>query len=70
MTAARAMNPRPAVMPFWNDDGRLQGQEGARQAGEDAADDHVAVAQRDDVDADRVGGLRVLADGTRAEAPA
>ena len=50
--------------------GLLEGEVGAGQPGEDAAEDDVAVAQRDDVDPDRLGGLRVLADGARPQAPA
>ena len=64
------MKPRPAVIPFWNEPLCLEGQVGAGQPGEDAAEDDVPVAQPDDVDADRLGGLGVLADGPGAQAPA
>ena len=50
--------------------GRLHAQERAAQRGQDARRDDVPVAQPDDVDADRLGGARVLADGARAQAPA
>ena len=61
MTAASAMKPRPAVMPFWNVPVGLQRQVAAGQAGQRAAEDDVPVAQPDDVDADRVGRLGMLA---------
>ena len=48
----------------------LEGQVGAGQPGEDAADDDVPIPQPDDVDADRVRGLRMLPDRARAESPA
>ncbi len=48
----------------------LQGQVRPRQSGEDPTQDDVPVAQLDDVDPDRLGGLRVLADGPRPQAPA
>ena len=68
--AARPMNPRPAVMPGWNDGGRLHAQERAAEPGQDAAEQDVPVAQPDDVDADRLGRPRVLADRPAAQAPA
>ena len=46
------------------------GQERAAEAGDEAAHDHVAVAGPQHVDADRVGRLRVLADGPGAQSPA
>ena len=64
------MKPRPAVMPAWNESLRLQRQVGAAEPGEDAAEDDVPVAQPDDVDADRLGRLGMLADGPRPQAPA
>ena len=70
ITAARAMNPRLAVIPFWKERVALEGQPGAGQAGEDAAEDHVPVAQPDHVDADRVRGPGMLADGPRPQTPA
>ena len=50
--------------------GSLEGEVRAGEPGEDAGDDDVPIAQPDDVDADRVRGARMLADGTRPQAPA
>ena len=60
--AARPMNPLPAVIPGWNGGGRLHAQERAAEAGQDAAEHDVPIAQPDDVDADRLGRSRMLAD--------
>ena len=49
--------------------GPLEGEVCARQPGEDAGEDDVAVAQPDDVDADRVGGTRVLAHRAGPQSP-
>jgi hypothetical protein len=43
---------------------------GAADAGDRAGEHHVPEARRVDLDADGVGGLRVLADGAQAQAPA
>ena len=69
MTAASAMKPRPAVMPFWNELGAFEREIRAGQPGEDAGHDDVPIPQPDDVDADGVGGARMLADGARAQPP-
>ena len=66
MSAARAMNPRPLVIPLWNALADLDGEVGAGQPGEDAAQDDVAVAEPDDVDAHRLGRAWVLAHGACA----
>ena len=70
ITAARAMNPRFAVIPFWNEalNSRVS-QAPARPANTPPRID-VAVADPDHVDADGVGGPRVLADGPGPEPPA
>ena len=49
---------------------RAEREPGAAEAGDHAADGHVDVAQAIDVDAERVGGFRVLADGAGAQAAA
>ena len=67
--AARPMKPRPAVIPAWNDLVSSIDRYGAAERGDCAGCDHVAIAQADDVDADRLGGTWVLADGARAQAP-
>ena len=56
------MNPRPAVISCSNAAGRPDREVGAAEAGDHAAEDHVAVAGEVHVDADRVGRPRVLAD--------
>ena len=62
--------PAPGGHPLLEGRGRLHAQERAAKAGQDAAREDVPVAQPDDVDADRLGGPRVLADGAAAQAPA
>ena len=69
MSAARAMNPRPAVMFSLNEAEQAERQVGAAQAGQHAARDDGQVAHAVDVDADGVRGARVLADRAQAQAP-
>ena len=64
------MKPRPLVILFWNELPKSSVNQAPAEAGEHAAQDHVPIAQPDDVDADRLGRLGVLADGPRAQAPA
>ena len=69
ITAASAMKPLPADV-LVEGAGRADGEVRAAEPGEDAAEEHVPPADPVDLDADRVGGLRVLADGADAQAPA
>ena len=64
------MNPRPAVPPAWNEFDSSIDRKAPPSPANDAADQDVPVAEADDVDADRLGRLRVLADRPRPEAPA
>ena len=70
MTAARAMNPLPELMFLLNPPTRADREERAAEAGDEAGGDHVDVAGPQHLDADRVGGPGVLADGPGAQAPA
>ena len=70
MTAAERDEAAPGGHPVLERPALLEGQVRPRQSGEDPAQDDVPVAQLDDVDPDRLGGLRVLADGPRPQAPA
>ena len=69
ITAASAMKPLPAEMSLSKDAGRADGEVGAAEAGEDAAEEHGLPAHPVDLDADRVGGLGVLADRADPQAP-
>ena len=53
--AARPMNPRPAVIPCWNDAVASMLRNAPPRPAKHAASEDVAVAQPDDVDADRLG---------------
>ena len=62
ITAASAMKPASAGHAVLERAGRLEREVRAREARDRAADDHVHVALAEDVDADRVGRFRMLAD--------
>ena len=64
------MKPRPAVIPVWNEFVASSSGRRRPRPARQPAEDHVPVAQPDHVDADRLGRLRVLADGPRPQAPA
>src|SRR3954464_9930902 len=63
MTAARPMNPRPAVMFWLKEWTKADGEKAAPHRGEPAREDARAVAHADRRDPRRVGGQRVLPHG-------
>ena len=70
ISAARAMNPRPATPSAWNEFDSSIERNAPPSPAKTPADQDVPVAQPDDVDPDRLGRLRMLADRPRPEAPA
>ena len=68
MTAASAMYPRPLVMFSAKLPDEPDREERAAERRQDAGGDHGRVPNAVDRDADRVGGLGMLADGADAQA--
>ena len=70
ITAASAMKPLPEDMFALNAPDRTDAEERPAEPGDQPGEHHVAVADAPDVDADGVGGPRVLADRAGAQPPA